>query len=224
MIVSNWMQPDPITIASDTSVVEAQRLVSENDLRILCVVDEGRLRGVLTRKNLNEAAQCVARTQNIHEVEYFVNRLKVKDLMNRMVKTVDAKDTVERVMLRGRRESVSTFPVMKEGKLVGLVSELEIFNSMIEVLGAEEHLQGLSLEPVEIEPGLLGRIAALSEGAGARLEALFTTRVEGTTKKKIILRFETDDLDRVKASLERAGYKVFEAEADTGAAKNNHRS
>ena len=217
MIVRNWMRREVHTVTSDTPVVEAQRIVSDKDLRILCVVDEGRLRGVLTRKNLNEAAQCVARTQNIHEVEYFVDRLKVKDLMNRMVKTVDANDTVERVMLRGRMEEVSTFPVVEKGQLVGLVSEMEIFNSMLEVLGVAEHLQGLSLEPVEIESGLLGRVAMLVEGAGGRLEALFTMRVPGSSKKKIVIRFESDDSDKVCHELEQAGYKVFERQLDTAA-------
>lgn len=223
MIVRNWMRREVHTVTSDTPVVEAQRIVSDKDLRILCVVDEGRLRGVLTRKNLNEAAQCVARTQNIHEVEYFVDRLKVKDLMNRMVKTVEAADTVERVMLRGRMEEVSTFPVVENGQLVGLVSEMEIFNSMLEVLGVAEHLQGLSLEPVELDPGLLGRVAMLVEGAGGRLEALFTMRVPGSSLKKIVIRFESEDSDKVCHSLEQAGYKVFERQLDTAAGvEHNH--
>jgi acetoin utilization protein AcuB len=217
------MRREVHTVTSDTPVVEAQRIVSDKDLRILCVVDEGRLRGVLTRKNLNEAAQCVARTQNIHEVEYFVDRLKVKDLMNRMVKTVEAADTVERVMLRGRMEEVSTFPVVENGQLVGLVSEMEIFNSMLEVLGVAEHLQGLSLEPVELDPGLLGRVAMLVEGAGGRLEALFTMRVPGSSLKKIVIRFESEDSDKVCHSLEQAGYKVFERQLDTAAGvEHNH--
>ena len=116
MIVSNRRKPDPVTVASDTSMIEAQRLISEHNLRILPLVDEGRLRGVLTRKNVNEAANCVAGTQNIHEVNYFVDRLKVKDLMNRMLKAVEDNITVEQLTLKGNRESVGAFPVMKDGR------------------------------------------------------------------------------------------------------------
>ena len=218
MLVGNWMAPEPKTVTSDTLVADAQRIVSESELRILCVVDEGRLRGVLTRKNLSEAANCVASTQNIHEVDYFVKRLKVKDLMNRMVKTADVRETVEQIMLRGQRESVSTFPVLDQGRLVGLVSEVEIFNAMLEVLGARENMKGLTLEPMEIEPGLLGRISAIAEGAGANLEAIFTVRVNGNPRlKKIVLRFEVDDVRRVADALRRVGYRILEAESDAQA-------
>ncbi len=222
MIVSNWMKPDPVTVSSDTSVVEAQRLISEHNLRILPVVDEGRLRGVLTRKNVNEAANCVARTQNIYEVNYFVDRLKVKDLMNRMLKTVEDNVTVEQVMLRGNRESVSTFPVMKEDRVVGLVSEVEIFEAMIEILGAEENLHGVTLEPVEIDAGLFSRIATVAEEAGARMEAMFTIRVADTTKKKVVLRFDAEDLNKVIDSLKTAGFKTTEIESNIAACVLNN--
>ncbi|MEW6267237.1 MAG: CBS domain-containing protein [Thermodesulfobacteriota bacterium] len=219
MIVRNWMQKNPITVTGDTPVVEAQHLVSEHDLRILPVMEGGRLRGVLTRKNLNEAANCVARTQNIHEVNYFVNRLKVKDLMNRMVKTVDINDTVEYCMLKGRRESVSTFPVLENGVLVGLVSEVEIFESLLHILGAEERWEGITLEPMEVKHGTLGRIAQTAEAAGATIHGLLTMRLKDSTLKKVILRFETADLDQVVKSLETAGYKVFEVISDVQACR-----
>lgn len=225
MIIRNWMQTEPVTVTSDTLVVDAQRLVSDHDLRILPVVDEGRLRGVLTRKNLNEAANCVARTQNIHEVNYFVNRLKVKDLMNRMVKTVNDDDTVEYCMLKGQRESVSTFPVLREGSLVGLVSEVEIFNSLLQILGAEEKWHGVSIGPVEVPSGTLSRVAALVEDSGATLHAVFTMRIKNSTKKKIILRFESENLAQVVDVLRQTGYGPFEVISEVQACRmeaNNH--
>ena len=52
MIVRNWMQRQPMTIAGDVLVSEAKRLISENKLQALIVVDaRGRLRGLVTRAN-----------------------------------------------------------------------------------------------------------------------------------------------------------------------------
>lgn len=214
MIVKNWMQKDPVTVTSDTPVVDAQMLISQKDLRILPVVDDGFLRGVLTRKNVNEAANCVARTQNIHEVDYFLARLKVKDLMNRMVKTVEAGDTVEYCMLKGQKEGVSTFPVMEDGKLVGLISEVEIFQALTQILGADEHWHGVTLEPKKMEVGALSRVAAVAAEAGALNQAVFTMRMMDSPQKKIILRFEADDLDGVVRALDREGYSPLEVISD----------
>ena len=222
MIVRNWMQRDPISVHSDTLVSEAQGIISEKELRILPVVDDGVLRGVLTRKNLNESANCVTRTQSIHEVDYFVNHLLVKDVMNRMVKFVDVNDTVEYCMLKGHREGISTFPVMDGDKLVGIVSEVEIFRALLQILGAEEKWQGLTLEPMEMEKGILRKVATLSAENGARNHAIFTMRMPDSPKKKIIIRFETDDLDRVVKAFKEAGYTLLEVISEVQACRLNH--
>jgi acetoin utilization protein AcuB len=176
---------------------------------------------VLTRKNLNEATNCVASSQNIHEINFFVNRLKVKDIMNRMVKTVDINDTVEFCMLKGQKEKVSTFPVLENGHLVGLVSEVEIFQSLLQILGADEHWHGVTLEPGMIEPGALSKVAAVSAAAGAKNHAVFTMRMKDSPHKKIILRFEAEDLDKVVAALKEAGYKPVEVLMDVQTCRDN---
>ncbi|RPH66685.1 MAG: CBS domain-containing protein, partial [Burkholderiales bacterium] len=83
MLVRNWMQTDPITVPSDTLVSEAKRLLSDNNLHALPVVDDGRMRGLVTRANLLRQGQFVLRTQDPDEFNYFVTRLKVRDIMVR---------------------------------------------------------------------------------------------------------------------------------------------
>ena len=89
MIVGNWMHPNPATVTGDTLVSEAKRLISENNLQALPVVDErGRLRGLVTKSNLLRQVHFVLRTQNQDEFAYFVTRLKVRDIMVRNPDTV----------------------------------------------------------------------------------------------------------------------------------------
>ena len=79
MIVRHWMQAHPMTIPSPTLVSEAKRLLSENNLHALPVVDDGRLRGLVTRANLLRMGAFVLRTQDPDEFNYFVLRLRVRD-------------------------------------------------------------------------------------------------------------------------------------------------
>ncbi|HEU5295808.1 MAG TPA: CBS domain-containing protein, partial [Burkholderiaceae bacterium] len=83
MLVRDWMQADPITIPSDTLVSQAKRILSEHNLHALPVVDDGRLRGLVTRANLLRMGAFVLRTQNPDEFNYFVTRLRVRDVMVR---------------------------------------------------------------------------------------------------------------------------------------------
>jgi acetoin utilization protein AcuB len=214
MIIRNWMESDPAIVSSDTPVTEVQRMVHDKRLRYVCVVDDGRLRGVLTRKGLAEAAAQVARTQNLSEVDYFVNHLKVKDVMRRLPETVSPNDTVEYSMIYGREKQVSFFPVMDNDRLVGIITEYEISRALARILGTEESWRGITLAPMKVGPGLLGRICGVVEGAGACVMGLFTLPVNGGDEKKVILRFTATDLQAVVDALKGDGYDIFEVTSD----------
>ncbi len=138
MIVRNWMQNDPLTIPSDTLASEAKRLLLDKNLNALLVVDNGRLRGLVTRHNVMRMGHYVTRTQNPDEVSFFVNRLKVRDFMVRNPATVDANDTMEHCLEYGKELMVAQFPVMENGSVVGIISANEIFQLAAHLCGTME--------------------------------------------------------------------------------------
>src|SRR3989339_706041 len=100
MTVKHWMQSHPITIPGDTLVSEAKRILSDNNLHALPVVDNGQLRGLVTRANLLRMGHFVMRTQSTDEFNFFVNRLKVRDVMVRNPATVQSDDSMEHCLLK----------------------------------------------------------------------------------------------------------------------------
>ena len=217
MRVRNWMQANPMTIPSDTLVSEAKRLLSENKLHALPVVDGGRLRGLVTRANLLRTGHFVLRTQSAAELDYFATRLKVKDIMVRNPATVQASDTMEHCLLKGQDLGVAQFPVLDGEQVVGVISANEIFQLAAHCLGAWERRSGVTLAPLKLGPGVLGRIADVAEGAGAVLQALYPIgRHEGHAdagyaEKKVIIRFHAPDMDAVVRALEASGFAVIES-------------
>ncbi len=217
MLVRNWMQPNPMTIPSDMLVSEAKRLVSENALHALPVVDGGALRGLVTRANLLRTGHFVLRTQNPAELDYFATRLKVKDIMVRNPATVRADDTMEHCLLKGQQLGVAQFPVMDGEQVVGVISANEIFQLAAHCLGAWELRCGVTLAPLRLGPGVLGRIADVAEAAGAVLQALYPVgRHDGEAEggyqeKKVIIRFHAKDVQAVVAALNEAGFTVIES-------------
>ena len=146
MIIKNWMHKNPVTISSEASASDAGNLLDEKKLPFIPVVDAGKLRGILTRRDLREAASCATATQSIHEVNYFNTRLKVKDLMIRMPLTLSVDDTVETALARGRQFGRSFFPVMDGGNLVGTISGRDITAAFHQILGVSQKLSGVTVE------------------------------------------------------------------------------
>lgn len=210
MILRNWMIKDPVTVESDDLVAEVEGIITEKGLAAVPVVDDGVLRGVLTRRGLHRAVHFVASTQNPYELEYFHKRLKVKDLMIRMPKTMTADDTVEYCMLKGQQEGVDFYPVMEDGVLVGTVSSVEIFKALGKILGSDEKWCGITLEAAQLEPGDLARAARLVVASGAQLHAVFTMAEDESPKKRIILRFTACAVQKVVDALRKGGFRPFE--------------
>jgi acetoin utilization protein AcuB len=209
MMVRNWMQANPMTISSDLLVSEAKRLLSENNLHALPVVEEGRLRGLVTRANVLRTGHFMLRTQNPAEFDYFVRRLKVKDIMVRNPATVQAADTMEHCLLKGQELGVAQFPVMEGERVVGVISANEIFQLAAHCLGAAERRSGVTLAPVTLGPGVLGRIVQAAEAAGAVLQAIYP--VGRDDAQKVIVRFRAPDMGAVISALEAAGFPVIES-------------
>ena len=138
MLVRDWMQADPITIGSDTLVSHAKHVLSEHNLHALPVVDDGRLCGLVTRANLLRMGAFVLRTQDPDEFNYFVTRLRVRDVMVRRPATIRADDTMLHCMRRGRELGVAQFPVIEGERVVGVISANEIFQLAAHCLGLIE--------------------------------------------------------------------------------------
>ncbi len=216
MNVGNWMRRQPMTIGGDMLVSEAKRLMSENNLHALPVLDtSGRLRGLLTRANLLRMGHFVMRTQNSDEFNFYVNRLRVRDVMLRNPATMQSHETMEECLRKGRALGVAQFPVMENDKVVGVISANEIFQLAAHWAGACEKRNGVTLAPLKLEPGVLGRIVDVAEAAGAVLQAIYPVgradNEEADGKKSVILRFRAADSAAVVTALETAGFAVAES-------------
>ncbi len=213
MIVRNWMRSTPTTVTGDMLLAEANHIFSETSLHGLPVVEDGRLRGLITRAGCQRAAHHVARTQSPDEFAFYSNRLRVRDLMVRNPATVDADDTMEACLQKGQELRIGQFPVMSDGRVVGQISAAEIMGLAAHFLGAFERRSGITLAPRVLTPGTIGRVTDIVEGCGAEVVAIYPI---GSGKppaalKKLIVRFHGASVAAVADTLEQAGYTVIES-------------
>ncbi len=210
MFVRNWMLQQQYTISSDALATEAVTLIAQHNLKMLPVVDNGRLRGVVHRRDLSEVAMCVSGSGDLCEMNYYCNKLKVKDVMIRMPVTVSIDDSVEDTLIKGRKMMMSTFPVMDGDTVVGVVSDREIVVTLFKLLEASQERTRITLTDVNLEKGTLSEILRIVDENESKARAVFTVPEGKNGKVRVVVRAECDNPDVLKKTLEDRGYKILE--------------
>ncbi|HVN77686.1 MAG TPA: CBS domain-containing protein [Terriglobia bacterium] len=210
MIVKNWMLPQLYSISSDALAIEAAMLIEEHKLKMLPVVDAGRLRGIVHRKDLNEAAMCVSGSGDACEMKYYCNKLKVKDLMVRKLTTVGVNDSVEGTLVKGRKLTMSTFPVLDGDRVVGVVSDREIFITLFKLLEAGVKRVRITLANVSLKKGTLSDILRAVDESGGTARAIFTVPEGSNDNVRVVLRAESDNPEAIRKALEDRGFNILE--------------
>ncbi len=139
MLVQNWMTRNPTTIQADTPFLEARLTLKEKRIRHLPVLDRGRLIGVVTERDLKEAAPSGATTLDVYEMNYLLTKMKIRDLIKQDPVTIKPENSVEKAALLMRDHKIGCLPVVDDaGTLVGLITETDLLGVMVEILGYNE--------------------------------------------------------------------------------------
>lgn len=174
MLVKDRMTAKPFIIAPDTSVAEALSLMRQNSVRRLPVVDKkGHLVGIVSEKDLLYASPSPATSLSVYEIGYLLSKLKVEEIMTKKVITVVPMAPIEeaaRIMVDNK---IGGLPVMEGERLVGIITETDVFKTILEMLGARESGVRITIS-VRDEPGTLGRITGAIASHGGDIIALGT--------------------------------------------------
>jgi len=88
MLVKDFMKRDPITVKKDDSFRYALRLIRREGIKHLPVLEGKKVVGIVTDRDLRQAAPSPATTLEIHELNYLLERLKIEAIMTKKVITV----------------------------------------------------------------------------------------------------------------------------------------
>jgi acetoin utilization protein AcuB len=169
MLVKEIMTPNPVTIEPDMSVTEAQRLMKEDNIRHLPVVREGKgVVGLITRDALNRALPSELTSLSIWEINYQLAQIKVREVMVKKVFSVTENVTVEEAARIMIEQKIGSLLVMRDGKLVGIVTEIDLLEALSSLMGWRQPGVRITVE-VPDERGWLARVATAISDAGGLL-------------------------------------------------------
>jgi acetoin utilization protein AcuB len=139
MLVQHWMSRDVVTVEAETPFLEARLILREKGIRHLPVVDHGKLIGVITDRDLKEAAPSGATGLDVYELNYLLLRMKVRDLIKKEPITIKPTNSVEKAALLMHDHKIGCLPVVEEsGNLIGVITETDLLGVMVEILGYKE--------------------------------------------------------------------------------------
>lgn len=132
MLVKNWMSKNVVTVDGNDSMMDAIRLLKEHNIRMLPVVKEGKLVGIVTDSDLKEASASDATSMEIHELINLKNKTKVSEIMTKNPITVALDYTVEETAEIFLNNKISGIPVVDhEGQIVGTITETDILKALV---------------------------------------------------------------------------------------------
>jgi acetoin utilization protein AcuB len=166
MLVRDRMSRNPLTTSPAASVPDASQVMQAGKVRALPVLDDkGRLVGVVSQEDVRRVSPSPATSLSVYELNYLLEKMKVEEVMTRNVITVTEDVALEeagRIMLDNK---ISGLPVMRDGELVGVITESHLFNVLIELFGARKPGVRLTLSVPEI-PGSLAKITSAISALG----------------------------------------------------------
>ncbi len=137
MFVRDRMTPNPICGTPDMSVTEIQELMRDKRFRHLPILGEdGNLIGLVTQRSLLRALPSDVSGFSRFEISYLLSKIKAKDVMTKEVFTIDDGMAVEEAARIMADKKIGCLPVFNEGNMVGIITDNDLFEVMIDLMGA----------------------------------------------------------------------------------------
>ena len=208
MRIRDMMTKNPMTVDSETLVLDAQKIMKENNIRRLPVVDKGKLVGMITKHDLLEASPSPATSLSIHELNYLLSKMKVKGIMTKNPLTLTPDTPFEEALRIGQEKKVGSFPIVDKGKVVGIATESDIVRFLTRALGIREEGSRITIE------GLGGKLTDLEKiiSIANQHQTIILSMISLPRPEKkdwmIVLRLKTSDPDPIVKDFKKAGFNV----------------
>jgi len=206
------MTKDPITITPDTTIAEALELMRRSSIRRLPVMDKGKLVGIVTDRDLSEVSPSPATSLSVFEINYLLAKMKVGDVIpkKQTVITIPPDALLEEAALLMREHKIGALPVCEDGKLVGIITETNIFDAFLDLLGVRDPGTRITIE-ADDKPGVLADVTEVIRDYGANISRVAVFRGESEDKNKalVVIRLLTEDGNPIANVLKAHGYNII---------------
>jgi len=210
LLVKDSMTREVAVLSPRATAAEALGLCRERRIRHLPVLEEGRLVGVVSDRDLRSAAPALGDPERAAALE----KIRISDVLTREVVTARPDEPIEEAANRMRERRIGCLPVVEGDELVGIITSSDVMEALVYLVGAHE--PGSRLEVVMPDrPGTLAGVAGIFGALEINIVSVVAgppqeITPEGSPEGRVaVFRIGTIDPSEAVNILESAGYAVL---------------
>ena len=200
MLIREIMHLNPLTIKPNTTLCDAYQLMQDKGIRHLPVMENEKLVGIVTDRDLRLATSRLAKRP-------FDPTAEVKEIMNHPVETTNPSDPVEIATQLMRELKIGCLPVIEDLQLVGIVTSADILDAMLLLTGVHKPSGRLDIR-LSDKSGELARLTALLAERKINIHSILTYQ-EKNDKIRLVLRVNTMEIRKLAEAICDIGFEVL---------------
>lgn len=202
---------NPITIGPEANFFEARSLIHDKGVRHLPVVDkENNLIGIVTDRDVREAAPSDATLLSVQELNYLLGKLKVSAFMTPKEKliTITPDVLIEEAVKLMRDHKIGCLPVVEGEKLYGIFTETDALDHLVDIFGLNQKGTRITIA-MEDKPGSLLGALEVFKRFNINIISIVTPSFMVDGKRIAAIRIQAENNPEVNKELEKAGYDIL---------------
>lgn len=206
MDVNSYMSKDLVTIEAGTKILDALDLMKKHNIHRLPVVEGDRMIGLVTEGIISRNTPSTMTSLDMREVTYLLNRTSAHDIMEKNVITIHKDALLEEAAVNMRKNAIGVLPVVEgDNKLVGIITEKDIMDAFVDVLGFYTPGVRLVINVPEDRKGVLEEITDFFAEAEISIQQIAVYRKDHI---QIVIQVDSNDVAGIQGNLEAQGYNV----------------
>jgi len=208
MRITDIMSTNVVAVDEKTSIHDATKIMDAHKIRRLPVMKRNKLVGLVTKHMLLEASPSPATALSIHELHYLLAKMTVKDIMVEKPYTISPDMPAEEALQLGQDMGYGGFPVVEDGRLVGMVTESDIVRLMTRVLGVREMGKRIDIKASGAFGNMQRIMKILDERKTVLLSMMSLPPEHEDDDWLVVLRLKSEDAEPIANELKSSGFNV----------------
>lgn len=179
----------------------------EKGLRKVPVLDGEKLVGIVTDRDIERVSPSQATSLSVYEINYLVSKISVADAMVKNPVTCKVDTFIEDAALLMRNNQINSLMVLDGEKLVGIVTDTDLFDALIDMMGGRTPGYKIILN-VDNIPGILVKLGTATKACNTNITH-FTMPESIDGKAELLLKTTSNaDPAELRKAIEDAGLEI----------------